>query len=76
MHCRTKRSELSLRALFDCNLPRVLEQAGEEYDDKANMESAQTRMEKSTDSVADSLETLRTGRARYRPIYTEHCAAS
>eukprot|EP00904_Undaria_pinnatifida_P011098 jgi/Undpi1/7118/HiC_scaffold_22.g09592.m1 len=41
----------------------ALMMAGEEFDDKANMASAQTRMEKSTDSVADNLETIRTGRA-------------
>lgn len=42
-------------------------QAGEGFDDKANLESAKTRMDKSVESVQSNLETLRTGRARYAP---------
>lgn len=41
------------------------EQADGEFDEKSTMAVAQEKMEKSSESVQSSLETLRTGRARY-----------
>lgn len=39
-------------------------QGAGEFDNKANLESAKDRMDKSVESVQLSLETIRTGRAR------------